>query len=64
MWSDSELLAFLNPDKSLIVIIENKEEAAKTTNLQIGGNQMTVQLQPHSFNTFKIDNVNVIFQLY
>ena len=44
MWSDSELLAFLNPDKSLIVIIENKEEAAKTTNLQIGGNQMTVQL--------------------
>jgi len=58
MWSDSELLAFLNPDKSLIVIIENKEEAAKATNLQIGGNQMTVQLQPHSFNTFKIDNVN------
>jgi hypothetical protein len=58
MWSDSELLAFLNPDKSPIVIIENKEEAAKTTNLQIGGNQMTVQLQPHSFNTFKIDNVN------
>ena len=38
MWSDSELLAFLNPDKSLIVIIENKEDAAKTTNLQIGGN--------------------------
>ena len=58
MWSDSELLAFLNPDKSLIVIIENKEEAAKTTNLQIRGNQMTVQLQPQSFNTFKIDNVN------
>jgi hypothetical protein len=58
MLSDSELLAFLNPDKSLIMIIENKEEAAKTTNLKIGGNQMTVQLQPHSFNTFKIDNVN------
>jgi len=58
MWSDSELLALLNPDKSLIMIIENKEEAAKTTNLQISGNQMTVQLQPHSFNTFKIDNVN------
>jgi hypothetical protein len=58
MWYDLELLAFLNPDKSLIVIIENKEETAKTTNLQIGGNQMTVQLQTHSFNTFKIDNVN------
>jgi hypothetical protein len=40
------------------MIIENKEEAAKATNLQIGGNHMTVQLQPHSFNTFKIDNVN------
>jgi O-glycosyl hydrolase len=58
MWSDSELLAFLNPDKSLIVIIENKAEAAKTTNLQIGGNQMTVQLQTNSFNTFKADNAN------
>jgi len=58
MWSDSELLAFLNPDNSLIVIIENKEAAAKTTILQIGGNQMTVQLQPHSFDTFKLDNVN------
>ncbi len=58
MWSDSELLAFLNPDKGLIVIIENKAEAAKTTNLQIGGNQMTVQLHPHSFNTVKINNVN------
>jgi hypothetical protein len=64
MWSDSELIAFLNPDKSLIVIIENKEEAAKTTNLQIGENQMTVQLQPHSFNTFKTDNVNQMFQLF
>ena len=64
MWSDSELLAFLNPDKSLIVIIENKEEAAKTTNLQIGGNQMTVQLQTNSFNTFKSDNANQMFQLY
>jgi len=58
MSSDSELLAFLNPDKNLIVIIENKDEAAKTTNLQIGGNQMTVQQQPHSVNTFKIDNNN------
>jgi len=58
MWSYLELLAFLNPDKSLVVIIENKEAAAKTPNLQIGGNQMTVQLQPHSLNTFKTDNVN------
>jgi glucosylceramidase len=52
--NNAELLAFVNPDKSLVIIIENKDEEARITNLQIGRKQMTVQLQPHSFNTFKI----------
>ena len=52
--NNAEVLAFINPDKSLVVIIENKEEGARITNLQIGKRLLSVQLQPHSFNTFKI----------
>jgi glucosylceramidase len=52
--NNAEVLAFINPDKSLVVIIENKEEGARITNLQIGKRLLSVELQPHSFNTFKI----------
>jgi glucosylceramidase len=52
--NNTELLAFINPDKSLIVIIENKDEEARIIKLQVGRKQLTVQLKPHSFNTFKI----------
>jgi glucosylceramidase len=51
---NSELLAFINPDKSVIVIAENKEESEKNFRLQIGKKEISVRLQPHSFNTFKI----------
>ena len=53
--NNSELLAFRNPDKSLIIIIENKEEAVKTTNVQINNKLLEVQLQPHSFNSFRVE---------
>ena len=49
-----ELLAFQNPDKSLILIIGNKEDAARQTNIQIGRKILSVQIEPHSFNTYKI----------
>jgi glucosylceramidase len=52
---NSGLLAFLNPDKSLILIIENKEDAARETNIKIGKRRLSVQIEPHSFNTFKIN---------
>lgn len=55
--NNAELLAFVNPDKSLVVIIENKEEEARITNLQIGKKQLNVQLQPHSFNTILIGHI-------
>ncbi len=52
--NDAELLAFINPDKSKVVVIGNKEESAKMINLQIGKDALCVQLEPHSFNTFII----------
>ena len=51
--NDSSLLAFANPDGSLIVIIGNKENTAKKISLQIDKKMLEVTLEPHSFNTFK-----------
>jgi glucosylceramidase len=49
------LLAFQNPDKSLIVIIWNKEDDARETNIRIGNKMLKAPLKAHSFNTFKIN---------
>ncbi len=50
---NDELLAFLNPDNNLIVIIENKEDAAREIRMNIGKKNLNVILEPHSFNTFR-----------
>jgi glucosylceramidase len=55
--NNSELLAFLNPDNNLIVIIENKEDVAKVTHIQIGKKVLRVLLESHSFNTFRLKAV-------
>ena len=52
--NNSEMLAFLNPDKSLIVIVENKDEKVKEAGIRIGKKRLSAQLEPHSFNTFSI----------
>ncbi len=44
----------MNPDNSLIVIIENKEETARELNLKIDKRLLKALVQPKSFNTFKI----------
>jgi len=51
---NSGLLAFLNPDKSLILIIGNKDDVARETNIKVGKKKLSVKMEPHSFNTFKI----------
>ncbi len=51
---NSAILAFLNPDKSLIVIACNKDDSARETNIRIGKKRLSVTLEAHSFNTFKI----------
>jgi glucosylceramidase len=49
---NSGLLAFINPDKSIVIIAENAGETSKETKIQVGKKVLTVQLEPHSFNTF------------
>jgi glucosylceramidase len=53
--NNSGLLAFQNPDKSIIVIVWNKEDVATDTNIKIGGEILKAHVEPRSFNTFKIN---------
>jgi glucosylceramidase len=49
---DDALLAFLNPDSSLIIITGNSGETPRKMNLRISNQLLSVTLEPHSFNTF------------
>ena len=49
---DAGLLAFVNPDKSLVIIAGNKTEEKKALNIKTGKKNLIVNLEPHSFNTF------------
>jgi len=51
------LLAFLNPDKSLVLIVGNIEDVARETNIRVGKKILSVIMEPHSFNTFKIKKI-------
>ena len=51
---NSAILAFLNPDKSLIVITCNKDEFTQGNQYQNRQKRISVTLEAHSFNTFKI----------
>jgi glucosylceramidase len=51
---NSGLLAFLNPDKSVILIVGNIDNVARETNIRVGNKILSVIMEPHSFNTFKI----------
>jgi glucosylceramidase len=51
---NKKVLAFQNPDKSIIVVIENSEEVPRLTSLSMAGSVLQVTLEPHSFNTFHI----------
>jgi len=52
--NNSELLAFINPDKSLVIIVGNKAETASAINIKTGRKNLVAQVEPHSFNTFII----------
>lgn len=47
-------LAFRNPDKSIVVVINNETAAAKKLALQCGGVWIHPELQPGTFNTFLV----------
>lgn len=52
--TNSNILAFVNPDKSLVVIVRNDEKADKKINLKIGEIAINPLLKADSFNTFVV----------
>jgi len=51
---NSNMLAFVNPDKSIVVVVRNDEKAAKKINLKIGEIAINPLLKADSFNTFVV----------
>ena len=52
----NDLLAFKNPDGSIIVIAGNQDEKSKAVNIKIGNSFISPVLPAKSLNTFKISN--------
>jgi glucosylceramidase len=49
-----DLLAFLNPDKSIVVVLANQEQTEKSVNIKINDKVYSPKLSPNSFNTLVI----------
>ena len=51
---NSELLAFVNPDKSIVLVLRNEGKEKRKVTLKVGVNIISPTLNPDSFNTFLI----------
>jgi len=49
-----DALAFVNPDKSIVVIAYNNSSEAKKVQIKLGNQMMAPLLQPYTFNSFLI----------
>jgi len=56
--NSSDLLAFVNPDKSVVVIIRNEEKSARRITVKIDDRSFQADLDPDSFHTFLIPSLN------
>lgn len=54
--SFNNLLAFVNPDKSIVIVTQNETEADKELHIKIGDKTFNPTLKSNSFNTFFIPN--------
>ena len=52
--ANANILAFVNPDKSIVVIVRNDEKADKKINLKIGEIVINPLMKADSFNTFVV----------
>jgi glucosylceramidase len=50
----TNLLAFINPDKSIVVVLQNENEIQKTISIKVGNKIISVGLKADSFNTLLI----------
>ena len=52
--ANANILAFVNPDKSIVLVVRNDEKVDKEVNLKIGGIAISPLLKADSFNTFVV----------
>ncbi|MDE3144226.1 MAG: beta-glycosidase [Bacteroidota bacterium] len=52
--SFKNLLVFVNPDKSIVIVLQNDDEKEKTVNIKVENKIIGVLLEPDSFNTLLI----------
>ena len=52
-----DLLAFKNPDQSLVLIIANQSDEPKTVSLKIGKTIISPELKANSINTIQLSNL-------
>jgi len=50
-----DILAFLNPDNSIVVIVANQTQEEKSVNIQVNDKVYSPLLKPNSFNTLVIN---------
>lgn len=50
--SDSNLLAFVNPDGSVVLVVANTADQPQHVQLALGNKLLSATLEPHSLNTF------------
>lgn len=50
----NNLLAFVNPDKSIVIIAQNESKESKTVTIQVGNRVISPVLDPDSYNTLLI----------
>jgi glucosylceramidase len=53
--SFQNLLAFINPDKSIVVILQNENEMPSTISIKVGNEMINASMEPDSFNTLLIN---------
>jgi glucosylceramidase len=50
--ANNNLLAFINTDKTIVVVIQNESNTAKTVQIQVAGKSFSPVLEADSYNTF------------
>ncbi len=50
----NNLLAFINPDKSIAILVQNDSNEVKNVNIKIGDKTINPSLKPNTINTFLI----------
>lgn len=52
----NNLVAFVNPDNSVVIVAQNETDADKELHIKVGDKMLSPVLKSNSFNTFFIPN--------